>query len=79
MREVARELLAGDDVVDPHQTVMWSEDMAFMQERRPGAYFLVGARGPEKGDAPQHSAHFDIDERALDVGYAMMLALGLRG
>lgn len=78
VREVARQLLPAADVVDPHETVMWSEDMAFMQERRPGAYFLVGARGVEKGGAPQHSAHFDIDERALEVGYEMMLGLALQ-
>jgi hypothetical protein len=28
---------------------------------------------------PHHNARFDIDERALDVGYRMMVALGLRG
>ena len=28
---------------------MWSEDMAFMQQERPGSYFLVGARGPTAG------------------------------
>jgi metal-dependent amidase/aminoacylase/carboxypeptidase family protein len=56
---------------------MWSEDMSFMQELRPGAYFLIGARGPKKGSHPQHSAHFDIDERALEAGYAMMVGLAL--
>jgi hypothetical protein len=37
----------------------------------------VGARGPELGTFPQHSAHYDIDERALDVGFKMMVGLGL--
>jgi metal-dependent amidase/aminoacylase/carboxypeptidase family protein len=53
--------------------------MAFMQELRPGAYFIVGARGGEASAFPHHNARFDIDERALDVGYQMMLALGLTG
>jgi metal-dependent amidase/aminoacylase/carboxypeptidase family protein len=48
-----------------------------MQELRPGAYFLIGARGSKKGSHPQHSAHFDIDERALEAGYAMMVGLAL--
>ncbi len=77
VRKLAREVLGAQNVVDPHEIVMWSEDMAFMQELRPGAYFLVGARGPDNGKHPQHSAHFDIDERALDVGCRMMVALGL--
>jgi amidohydrolase len=77
VREVAREVFGSENVVDPHEIVMWSEDMAFMQQQRPGAYFLVGARGPEKGSEPQHSARFDIDERALEVGLKMMVGLGL--
>jgi amidohydrolase len=78
VREVGRATLGPDDVVE-HDIVMWAEDMSFMQEQRPGAYFIVGARGgPETGIA-HHNARFDIDERALDVGYRMMVALGLRG
>jgi amidohydrolase len=77
VREVAREVLGSENVVDPHEIVMWSEDMAFMQQQRPGAYFLLGARGPEKGSEPQHSARFDIDERALEAGLKMMVGLGL--
>ncbi|HEY2476297.1 MAG TPA: M20/M25/M40 family metallo-hydrolase, partial [Candidatus Cybelea sp.] len=77
VRAVARRVVGTENVVDPHQIVMWSEDMSFMQELRPGAYFLIGSRGPHKGSHPQHSAHFDVDERALEVGYAMMMGLAL--
>lgn len=77
VRNVGRELLGSGNVVDPHEIVMWSEDMAFMQQLRPGAYLLVGARGSNVGSEPQHSARFDIDERALEVGHEMMVALGL--
>ncbi len=79
VRRVARAVLGADDVVDPHEVVMWAEDMSFMQEQRPGAYFIVGARGDAASAHPQHSAHFDIDERALEVGYRMMVGLGLAG
>jgi len=78
VREVGRATL-GDDAVVEHDPVMWAEDMSFMQERRPGAYFIVGSRGSEATAHPHHSATFDIDERALAVGYRMMIALGLRG
>ncbi|HVN68446.1 MAG TPA: M20 family metallopeptidase [Candidatus Binatia bacterium] len=77
VREVAREIVGPGGLVDPHPIVMWSEDMSFMQQQRPGAYFLVGARGAEIGLEPHHSARFDIDERALEVGYRMLVALGL--
>ena len=79
VREVAREVLGSENVVDPHEIVMWSEDMAFMQQQRPGAYFLIGARGSYGGSEPQHSARFDIDERALEVGLRMMIGLALHG
>jgi metal-dependent amidase/aminoacylase/carboxypeptidase family protein len=53
--------------------------MSFMQEVRPGAYFIVGSRGGADSAYPHHNARFDIDERALEVGYRMMVALGLQG
>ncbi len=77
VRRVGRELFGSDRVVDPHDVVMWSEDMAFMQQERPGTYFIVGARGAWTGTEPHHSARFDIDESALGVGYQMMLNLAL--
>ncbi len=79
VREVGAELLGAQNVTYPHDIVMWAEDMSYMLEERPGAYFIVGARGPERGVFPQHSANYDIDERALEVGYKMMVGLGLRG
>ncbi|HEY4440172.1 MAG TPA: M20/M25/M40 family metallo-hydrolase, partial [Candidatus Elarobacter sp.] len=70
--------LGADNVVE-HDIVMWAEDMSFMQEERPGAYFIVGARGGAASAYPHHNAKFDIDEGALEIGYRMMVALGLHG
>jgi len=78
VRETGREVLGADNVIE-HDIVMWAEDMSFMQELRPGAYFIVGARGGEETSFPHHNARFDIDERSLEIGYKMMVALGLRG
>jgi amidohydrolase len=77
VRTVARDVAGEANVVDPHELVLWAEDMAYMQEQRPGAYFLVGARGADRGIEPQHSARYDIDERALEVGFGMMVGIGL--
>jgi amidohydrolase len=78
VREVGRRELGAGNVVE-HDIVMWAEDMSFMQEERPGAYFIVGARGGPASSFPHHNARFDIDESALGVGYRMMVALGLQG
>jgi amidohydrolase len=79
VREVSRNVVGQESIVDPHDIVMWAEDMSFMQEQRPGAYFIVGSRGGDNSSYPHHNARFDIDERALEVGYKMMVALGLKG
>jgi amidohydrolase len=76
VREAGRAELGEQNVVE-HDIVMWAEDMSFMQELRPGAYFIVGSRGGSDTAYPHHNARFDIDERALEVGYRMMVALGL--
>ena len=78
VRETGAETLGAENVVE-HDIVMWAEDMAFMQEVRPGAYFIVGARGGESTGFAHHNARFDIDERSLAIGYRMMVGLGLRG
>jgi amidohydrolase len=78
VRDVGRAVVGAENVVE-HDIIMWAEDMSFMQEQRPGAYFVVGARGDESTGFAHHNARFAIDERALEVGYRMMVALGLRG
>jgi amidohydrolase len=78
VRAVGMAQLGAEHVVE-HDIVMWAEDMSFMQNERPGAYFIVGSRGGEATGVPHHNARFDIDERALDVGYRMMVALGFVG
>jgi amidohydrolase len=75
VRTTAQRVLGPDNVVE-HDIVLWAEDMSFMQEQRPGAYFLVGARGGPASSFAHHNARFDIDEGALDVGYRIMVALG---
>jgi metal-dependent amidase/aminoacylase/carboxypeptidase family protein len=76
VREVGRRELGAENVVE-HDIVMWAEDMSFMQEVRPGAYFIVGSRGGPETAVAHHNARFNIDERALDIGYRMMVALAL--
>jgi amidohydrolase len=77
VRAVARAVVGPENVSDPQDIAMWSEDMSYMQQERPGAYFLVGSRGNEIGREPQHSARYDIDERALEVGFGMMVGIAI--
>ncbi len=79
VREVGAQMLGAQNVADPYDLNFWAEDMSYMMEQRPGAYFVVGVRGPQLGHEPQHSARYDIDERALEVGFKMMTGLALHG
>ena len=79
VREVGAAVVGLENVTFPHDVVMWAEDMSYMMEQRPGAYFVVGVRGVERGVEPQHSPRYDIDESALDVGFKMMVGLALYG
>jgi amidohydrolase len=59
----------GEDHVDIAVPITVGDDVACFLERVPGCYFLVGAGHPERGQVPpHHSAYFDIDEAALQVG-----------
>jgi len=52
---------------------MGSEDASFFQNEVPGCYIFV-ASGPEDyKDRPHHNPKFDIDERAMVNGVAVIV------
>lgn len=69
-------------VVGPARVVeaamlMGAEDFSFYAQRVPSTFFQLGCSGGPESAHPHHSSYFDIDERALKTGVAMMTALGL--
>lgn len=53
---------------------MGGEDMSFFLERIPGVFFFIGSADPENDKAyPHHHPRFDIDERAMIIGPALLL------
>ncbi|MBE0411583.1 MAG: amidohydrolase [Anaerolineales bacterium] len=74
--EVAGELI-GEGNVKPADKEMGAEDFAFFTNMVPGAMFSLGCR--IEGDERQHhSPSFDIDERCLPIGTAILAASALR-
>jgi len=68
-----------DCKLEPSYRVMVSEDMAYMMEKVPGCYFMVGSANVEKGlNYGHHHPRFDIDEAALPRASALMAAAALR-
>jgi amidohydrolase len=76
LAQTAADLL-GPAQVSPHTPHMGAEDFAFFTQRVPGAmYFLgCGADGPVRG---LHTTTFDLDERCLPLGTAILTESALR-
>lgn len=70
VRKSAQQVLGGENVLDRKE--MASEDMGYMLEEVPGCYFFVGSAKEEGLTYPHHHPRFDIDERAMINGVAVM-------
>jgi len=79
--EIARKAvktLFGDSALAHLKETTGGEDFAWFLERIPGCYVFVGARNEETGKCwPHHHECFDIDERALVNGAAVLAQVGL--
>ena len=74
VQQVAKAVLPECELATDYRT-MGSEDMSFMMQEIPGCYFFIGSANSERGlDYPHHHPKFDIDERALVYGSALMAA-----
>jgi amidohydrolase len=68
----------GEDSVDPAPRITVGDDVALFLERAPGCYFLVGAGDVARHPvAPHHHPEFDIDERCLPIGAAILARAAL--
>ena len=73
--QATAERLLFESNIDPEYQTMTAEDMAFIQEKVPGCYFLVGSNDKARHlDYGHHHPKFDFDEEALIRGSALMAA-----
>jgi amidohydrolase len=69
----------GADAVADGPRMMVSEDMAEFLNRVPGSFFVLGAlKEGSKPAEPHHSPRFDVDERALPLGVAILAEAAAR-
>lgn len=62
----------GADHVKPATAIMAGDDLAYFFQKVPGSYIWLGIT-PETGViSPAHTAKFDIDEKSLATGIAVM-------
>lgn len=69
---VIKDLLGAEALAADVRT-MGSEDAAFFFQDVPGCYIFVGSGPEDYADRPHHSPHFDIDERAMLHGVAIVV------
>lgn len=71
---------AAIEVLDPaavewiEEPSMGSEDFSYYLEHVPGAMFRLGVAGQQVGNAPLHTANFDIDEHAIGCAATLFAA-----
>jgi len=76
LREVAVDLL-GKEHIQPPKQEMGAEDFGFFSSRVPGAMFRLGCL-IEGDERVHHNTRFDIDERCLPIGVAVLAEAALR-
>jgi amidohydrolase len=76
LREVGADLLGADHLQAP-KAEMGAEDFGAFSDLAPGAMFMLGCR-IEGDERKAHNARFDIDERCLPMGAAILAEATLR-
>ena len=77
IRDVAVELLGGEQHVRPDELDMGAEDFGVFTDLAPGAMFWLGCR-IEGDERVHHNQRFDINERCLPLGAAILAEAALR-
>lgn len=78
-REAAEEYL-GKENVEELPLRMTAEDFAFFSQQVPSCFYRLGTGNVSKGiTSGVHTATFDIDEHALEIGAGLMAWLAVKG
>jgi amidohydrolase len=77
VRQVGTDLL-GPDKVRETPLEMGGEDFSYFGREAPGCFFLLGSATPGEPKRLHHHPRFDIDERCLPIGAAMLAETALR-
>lgn len=75
-QELAIKTFGADAVIDEIHPVNGSEDFAFMLQKRPGSYFLLGNGDKEaKGGCMVHNPGYDFNDEIISVGASFFARL----
>ncbi len=77
VRQVGSDLLGADHVREA-ELEMGGEDFSYFAQRAPGCFFLLGAGTPGEPERLHHHPRFDVDERCLPQGAALLAEAAIR-
>jgi amidohydrolase len=76
VRALATKTLGPERVITSPQ-VMGSEDFSYFANAVPACFYFLGSMSGEQTAYPNHHGKFDIDERALESGIKLTVALAM--
>jgi amidohydrolase len=75
----AKSLLGDQSTIELTKPIMAGEDFAFYQQHFPGVFFFLGSGSEETGSTwSWHHPNYNVDEKCLLTGSALMASLALR-
>lgn len=78
--ESAKALLGNSSVIELEKPIMAGEDFAFYQQHFPGTFFFLGSGSDEAESTwSWHHPRYNVDERCMLTGSALMASLVLKG
>ena len=77
LRRSATALLGEQAVAEVAEPTMGGEDMAFFMEKVPGTFFFHPSSFDDGTDHPHHHPRFDVNEKVLWIGSAVMAKFAL--
>jgi len=77
VRQVGADLL-GEQNVRESPVEMGGEDFSYFAQKAPGCFFWLGSAFPDGPKRLHHHPRFDVDERCLPLGAALLAEIALR-
>ena len=77
VRNVGVDLLGAENVCEA-PLEMGGEDFCYFAEKAPGCFFMIGGATPGEAKRRHHHPLFDVDERSLPLGAALLAEVAVR-
>jgi amidohydrolase len=77
VREVGIDLIGAENVTEA-PLEMGGEDFSYLAEKAPGCFFLLGGATPGEPRRLHHHPRFDVDERCMPIGAAILAETAVR-